>query len=193
MSNLGLTSVRGKEMMGYLPEFYATSRSMQSILASQGKELDDIIDEVAQKLDQQFVQTATWGLDQWERELGIETNSSKPVEQRRSVIYSKIRGVGTVTTRLIKRVAEAFDGGQVDVIPEEEAYSFTVKFIDTLGIPPNLDDLKAAIEEIKPAHLSVDYSFTYTTFGALQESGLTFGDIENIGITFGQLETWDIE
>ncbi|MNJ78365.1 hypothetical protein D3C77_761030 [compost metagenome] len=40
-------------------------------------------------------------------------------------------------------------------------WSFTIKFIDTLGIPPNLDDLKAVIEEVKPAHMKVEYEFSY--------------------------------
>ncbi|MMZ67964.1 hypothetical protein D1872_306060 [compost metagenome] len=33
--------------------------------------------------------------------------------------------------------------------------------MDTVGIPPNLDDLKEVIEEIKPAHMKVEYEFSY--------------------------------
>lgn len=108
-----------------------------------------------------FVRTATWGLNRWESELGVETDLSKPLEQRRAVVESRLRGNGKFLGQLVKSVAEAYDGGKVKVSFQPAVWSFTVKFIDTLGIPPNLDDLKAVIEEIKPAHLDVTYEFSY--------------------------------
>ena len=39
----------------------------------------------------------------------------------------------------------------------------TVTFTDK-GIPTGLEDLKAAIEEAKPAHLAVEYIVTYNTW-----------------------------
>jgi len=172
-----MNSERGKEMMTYLPAFYATSRIMSSSIDSQGVEMDSFWQALDETLAQYFVTTATWGLDQWEQELGIPTELAKPVDQRRSVILSKIRGIGSVTIGLIKSVAEAYDGGTVDVTVQPELYQFTVKFIDTLGIPPNLDDLKEAIEEIKPAHLAVEYEFTYYLYSDLASSGKTYGEI----------------
>ena len=58
-------------------------------------------------------------------------------------------------------MAEAYDGGKVEASFQPEEWGFTVKFVDTLGIPPNLEALKSAIEEIKPAHLVVAYAFNY--------------------------------
>ncbi|MNN78327.1 hypothetical protein D3C81_1948730 [compost metagenome] len=49
--------------------------------------------------------------------------------------------------------------------------------MDTVGIPPNLDDLKAVIEEIKPAHMKVEYEFSY----------LLIRDIDGV-MTLDQLE-----
>lgn len=157
-------------MLSYLPDYYATSRVMSSIMDSQGSEMDILWQAVDEVLQQYFLSTATWGLDLWESELGIPVDLTKPTEQRRSVILSKLRGIGTVTVSLIKSVAEAYDGGSVDVSVQPEAFTFTVKFIDTLGVPPNLDDLKAVIGEIKPAHLEVEYSFTYTPWGELKQT-----------------------
>ncbi|WP_256758751.1 YmfQ family protein [Cohnella sp. WQ 127256] len=165
-----MNSIRGKEMMTYLPDYYATSRVMSSNMDAQGTELDKLWQAMDETLEQYFVSTATWGLELWEKELGISVDISKPTEQRRSVILSKLRGIGTVTVSLIKSVAEAYDGGTVEVTVQPETYKFNVKFIDTLGVPPNLDDLKAVIEDIKPAHLAVEYSFTYTPWGELKQT-----------------------
>lgn len=156
-----LTSPRGREMFSYLPGYYETSRVIQTDMNAKGTEMDQLFAALDETLQQFFVSTATWGLDRWERELGITVDLAKPLDQRRAVVQSKLRGSGKFSGRLVKNVAEAYDGGSVDVTFEPAAWSFTIKFIDTVGIPPNLDDLKAAIEEIKPAHMAVEFAFNY--------------------------------
>ncbi|MFD3259981.1 YmfQ family protein [Paenibacillus lentus] len=161
MSTQMMTSPKGRELFSYLPGYYETSRVMQGDMNAKGTELDLLYQTLDETLEQFFVKTATWGLDRWEHELGIETDLAKPLEQRRAVVESKLRGAGQFTGRLVKNVAEAYDGGTVDVSFQPAEWSFTIKFIDTIGVPPNLDDLKAVIEELKPAHLAVEYEFSY--------------------------------
>jgi hypothetical protein len=156
-----LTSPRGREMFSYLPGYYETSRIMQADMNAKGTEMDLLFAALDETLQQFFVRTATWGLDRWESELGIATDSRKPLDQRRAVVESKLRGSGKFSGRLVKSVAEAYDRGRVEVSFQPGEWSFTVKFVDTVGIPPNLDDLKAAIEELKPAHLKVEFEFNY--------------------------------
>lgn len=175
-------SEHGQRMLKYLPSYYATSRYMKSIQYAQGSEIDSLNQALDEILNQYFVLTATWGLDYWEKELGIPTEAHKPLSQRRSVILSKIRGIGTVTIAMIKNVAEAYDGGTVEVSQEPALYKIVVKFIDTIGIPPNLDDLKAAIEEIKPAHLAVVYEFSYLLIRDIHDV-MTISQIEEIPLS----------
>ncbi|TBL71366.1 YmfQ family protein [Paenibacillus thalictri] len=190
MCSFPVTSARGQQMLGYLPGYYETSRVMRSIMQSSGAEMDALrqaLDEIAEQF---FVRTATWGLDLWEKELGLFTDASKPIGQRRSVIESKLRGVGSVTVKLIQNVAEAYDRGAVEVTAQPEMYRFTVRFVDTLGTPPNLDDLKAAIEEIKPAHLAVEYVFRYFIFDELDSISISFDYLDELGLTWGQLHLY---
>ena len=42
-----------------------------------------------------------------------------------------------------------------------------IKFVSVLGIPPNIDDLTAAINEIKPAHLDFSYEYLFRTHAML--------------------------
>lgn len=169
--------MRGRELFSYLPAYYETSRVMQSDMDAKGSELDAFYDALNSAADQFFVRTATWGLDRWESELGIPMDRTKPIEQRRAVLESKLRGAGTFSGRLVKSVAEAYERGTIKVSFQPEAWKFTVKFMDTLGIPPNLGDLKSAIEEIKPAHLEVEYALRY----------LTIAEVENM--TIQQIES----
>lgn len=179
---------KAAELRGLLPFYYDEIREMQAIIAAEGVELDAAADEV-EKLPQQFnPETATVAVPLWERELGIPQDAGKPLDQRRSVVISKMRGSGTVTRAMIENVAVAYDKGEVEVSEDTENYKVTVTFISTRGVPANLNDIKNAIQDIMPAHLAIEFIFTYLTFGELDESGMTFGDIEAAGITFGQLE-----
>lgn len=178
MSEFPISSPIGQEMFSYLQADYEISRVMRADMNTKGAELDHFYKALDETLDQFFVRTATWGLERWEFELGIATDLTKPIEQRRAVVESKLRGSGKFSGRLVKNVAEAYDGGTVDVTFQPSEWSFTITFIDTIGIPPNLDDLKAVIEEIKPAHLAVEYEFSY----------LLIRDIHNV-MTLNQLET----
>jgi hypothetical protein len=168
------------------PYYYETSRVFKTYLQSVGPEMDQLKQGVNEVLDQFFARkTSAWGLHIWEEELALTSYTGKPDTQRKDRIVSKIRGIGTVTIKLVKATCEAYDGGRVDVTEQPELYQFTVQFVDTMGIPPNLNDLKKAIEEIKPAHLAVFYEFRY----------LLWEDIDAVNITWDQQDaktfTWD--
>jgi hypothetical protein len=170
----------------YIPEFLRNSQVLLSILNADGADFDQLITSLNNILLQFYVETAVeTGLTLWEQFLGLSSYAGKPLDQRRSRIISKLRGMGTVTIALIKNVAESYIYGHVTVTEHPETYSFTIKFIDPLGIPANLADVQAAIADIKPAHLGVIYEFTYTTWGEI--ATITWADVATG--TWGELKT----
>ena len=205
MSDYTITSTKGQEMLGFLPKFYETSKIMKAILQTKGLEFDDVYLALDDILKQFYAETATWGLDIWEKELDLSSYTGEPVDQRRSAVLAKLRGIGTVTTALIKSVTESFDSGHVEVLDRSTVYAFdtyretsidayTVKiyFTDTLGVPPNIDDVKAAIEEIMPAHLAIVYVFNYLTWDMLETKNLTWDELDAKNLTWTDFEngTW---
>lgn len=189
-NSVDISSAKGRELFSYLPGYYETSRVMRADMQAKGAEMDMLYQALEETLDQFFVRTATWGLDYWEQELGIETDRLKPVEQRRAVVESKLRGAGTFSGRLVKNVAEAYAGGKVDVTFQPEAWSFTVSFVDTMGIPPNMEDLKRAIEELKPAHMAVEYEYRYLNWDDLDRKQVTWDELDAASLTWNELEVW---
>lgn len=155
-------------LFSYMPRYYKNSKAIDNINTANSYELTLFKEELNNTLNQFFVDTADFTLERWESELGLVINGELDLDIRKSKIKSKLRGQGTITIKLIKNVAESFANGQVDVIENNADYSFTIKFISTRGIPPNLQDLKNSIEQIKPAHLAVKYEFTYTTWGEVK-------------------------
>ncbi|KOR82520.1 YmfQ family protein [Paenibacillus solani] len=166
---------KAEAWLGYLPSFYHDIREMKAIADAEGPELDKLTQELDDQLDQYYPETATWTLSRYEQDLNIPVNLSKPIEQRRSVIISKMRGSGKVSASMLKNVAQAYDRGSIEVSVQPSEYRVTIHFRDTFGIPPNLGDLKSAIEEIKPAHIAIDYALRYLTIAEVE--GMTFDEI----------------
>jgi Uncharacterized protein conserved in bacteria (DUF2313). len=172
------------DLTKYVPMFiWENNDIMQAIYKSQGDELGSLLYCLEDLQKQFYIDTATWGLDLWEEEYGITTNLNYSYEQRREVVKAKKRGQGTTTKQMIKNVAEAFSGGEVDVIENTGPYIFTIQFVGVKGIPRNMQAFINMLEDIKPAHLGYEFKYTYTVWNFLKEKKLTWNN--------SKAKTWD--
>ncbi|CAM4454997.1 putative phage tail protein [Paenibacillus xylanexedens] len=167
---------KAEVLMTLLPPLYENVLEMQLLTETEGVELDKLTVGLESVLDQFYPESATWALERYERDLQIPTNQAKPDDQRRSVIISKMRGSGKVSGSMLKNVAQAYESGGIDVSVDSGEYRILIRFIDTWGLPPNLDDLKSAIEDIKPAHMTVEYRLRYLTI--VEVESMTLDEIE---------------
>ena len=148
-------------LINKLPSFYDNDIT-RPIQNSFTVEANSINDEVENTLNQFFVDSATYGLDKWEKMLGISKNTFD-IQTRRENIKAKMRSRGTTTVSVIKNICEAYSNGTVEIIVNHSDYSFVIDFIDTIGIPKAFDELDKTINEIKPCHLAHSYKFNYNT------------------------------
>ena len=170
---------READLLDYLPSFYHNSNIVKSFLDSNSIEANILKYYVEDLNNNLYVKTATWGLNLFEEELGLTTDESISYEERRERILAKKRGNGTTTKAMIKNTAEAFSGGEVEVIENFNDYSFIVKFVGIKGIPKNLTLFKNMIEEIKPAHLNYELAFTYTVWSMVMAADNTWNDFSS--------------
>jgi hypothetical protein len=152
-------------VINQLQTFQRTSLVYQALFDSEAGQLDERQINIDDLAAQMIVNTATWALAVYEKELGIMTDLSQTYAERRSVILSKMRGVGVVNGALIKLVADSFTNGNVSV--SYAASTITVTFTSVVGVPPNEAAFKAAIEDIKPAHLALLYVYLYNTWSQI--------------------------
>ena len=148
-------------LINKLPSFYDNDIT-KPIQDSLNVESNSINDEVDNILNQFFVDSATFGLDYWERMLGIPKNNFD-IDTRRENIKAKMRSRGTTTVSVIKNICEAYSNGIVEVIVNHSDYSFVIDFVGTIGVPKAFAELDKTIEEIKPCHLAHSYKFNYNT------------------------------
>ncbi|MFC4805466.1 YmfQ family protein [Filifactor villosus] len=175
------------DLMKYLPRYWQQIKEMIMLQRSLGFEVGELECSLNDLFDQFFVEKATWGLSMWEEELGLPVNPNRNHEARRELIKAKLRGAATTTSEMIRLVARAFSGGEVEVVEHNDRYTFEIKFVGIKGIPRNMNSFKSTIEEIKPAHLAVEYSYTYTvwkevkrkTWSELFNTRKVWADIKN--------------
>ena len=142
-------------LINKLPSFY-DNYITKPIQDSFTVEANLMNDKVEKTLEQFFVDSATYGLDYWEKMLGISKNTFD-IQTRRENIKAKMRSRGTTTVSFIKNICEAYSNGEVDIIVNHSDYSFVIDFIGTIGIPRAFAELDKTINEIKPCHLEHSY------------------------------------
>lgn len=165
-------------MLRYMPDYYQPSQVIRAAFKAATAELRRLEFDADTVRDSMFLGSVVENIARWEADLGITTNKTKPYDFRREKVRAKLRALGTTTKAMIKTVAAAFSNGDVEVIEDNANYSFKVKFTGVKGIPENMTDLTEILEEIKPAHLAFEYSYTYNTWGFVMDK--TWGEVESM-------------
>lgn len=148
-------------MLENMPGYYRKSKVMNDLIHSIENEFERLKSETTLTENQFFVILSDRDIKNHEEDVGLVSDTSADIETRRGRVLSKLRGTGTVTKTMMKNVATSFVNGDIEIIEYPSEYCFTVKFTSKTGVPYNIYDIQAMIEEIKPAHLAVEYIFTY--------------------------------
>ena len=170
-------------LINKLPSFYDNDIT-KPIQDSFTVEANSINDEVENTLNQFYVDSATFGLDKWEKMLGISKNNFD-YQTRRENIKAKMRSRGTTSINTIKNICEAYSNGEVEIVVNHTDYSFEIHFIGSIGVPKAFAELDKTIEEIKPCHLVHSYKFRYNNHEYLSQythehlSQYTHDDLRN--------------
>lgn len=132
----------------------------------QQEEIDKLNQDIKEAFSQFFVYRATWGIQDWETFLNIIIDNSKTLEERQATVIAKLRGQGTSTVEQIKNVCLAFVDN-VEIVEHNPESYFDTNVILNGELPYTLDSMYSAIDEIKPAHLDVNYNILTISNGRL--------------------------
>lgn len=168
----------------HLPRVYANSPEAEAVQDAFQRPLDAARAAWESFLEQLDLERATWDLEGWERFLGLPTDAAGEAPFRRSRIRARLRGAGTTTVAMVKNLAESFSNGAAEIVERPADYEIDIIFTGTIGIPPNLEDLTAALEDALPAHLGYRYVITYRTWNMV--SGMTWDQAS--AYSWGQLK-----
>lgn len=156
------------ELFKLLPEeVYFNNETMKLLQRLLSVETDLADESMKRAVSQCFLGSATDALTRYEKMLGLRPDTEKSDRYRRERIRSKISGAGTTTASLIQSIAESYSNAAVELTEKAADYTVVVRFAGTSGIPGNIADIKASIEEALPAHLKVIYEYIFNTYGSV--------------------------
>ena len=139
-----------------IPERLRKIPELMAVIGAEEPEAQAAYDAAVDFLAQLNVDTATWGLDLWEFEYGIQTDASKSLDARRTVLKAKMRGAATTTAAQIRRIVNAYTGNdscKVTEYPRE--YLVGVSYTLDLDKQDCVDACRASLREALPAHLGL--------------------------------------
>lgn len=150
------------QLRNLVPREIIEIKDIEEIYKSQQVQLDKSEVDIHDLLNQFSVNTCTWGIVLWEKFIGILSDSSKSLEERKARVLAKIRGQGTTTIEAIKNICNAY-ADNTEVVEHTSEYWFELLLESYKGFLTDIESLYNIIAEVKPAHLGVKYKLIATT------------------------------
>ena len=139
-----------------IPERLRKIPELMAVIGAEEPEAQAAYDATVDFLAQLNVDTATWGLDLWEFEYGIQTNISKSLDARRIALKAKMRGAATTTVEQVRRIVNAYTGNDSCVVTEyPDAYMVGVSYTLEHGTREQIQSCRDSLREALPAHVGL--------------------------------------
>lgn len=140
-----------------VPPFAAQMREIAELFTAEQPELDKMEADIAELLRQFYIKSATYSLDEWEDEFGIERNTSLTVMQRRARILAKLNSNPPATVRMLENlVFQILSANAVTIVEHPAEYSFDI-YVNSDYLIDTFEIADEAVRLARPAHLSYKF------------------------------------
>lgn len=140
-----------------VPPFVAQMREIAELFTAEQPELDRMERELTELLKQFYIKSATYSLDQWEDEFGIERNSSLTLMQRRARVLAKLNSNPPATVKMLENlVFQILSANAVTIVEHPSEYHFDV-YVNSDYLIETFEIADEAVRLARPAHLSYKF------------------------------------
>lgn len=143
----------------HLNGLYRNDPFVMALSSGVGKAYDEVSESMTDLFKQYDLEAVTWGIGLWEKLLDFKTDDTKAIEDRRSALRARWQSDGKIDALSIQRICDNWKNGEIQVDFVEG--SVVLKFVGAYGVPVDLEGLLAAVNDVKPAHLAMDYLIKY--------------------------------
>lgn len=155
-------------ILRYLPEFLAKDKTFKATNNADSREHNAIRIYLQELLDQFFIESATYGLADWEDLMGIETDPTLDLDARRQDVMAKLQNPESVTeTFLVNLVNRYIADRQGTILSYPQEYRIEILYHG--GQVLDYGKLRGAINTYIPAH--VGYKLVTITQANLEFHG----------------------
>lgn len=151
------------------------------------------VDEVVGELEKNMSISGTTeaNIMRAEGDFLVAPDNKKTLQDRISILLAKLRGVGTTTPAMVKNLATSFEYGEIEIDEESKEDVLIIRFASVYGTPPNMVDFIAALTEVLPAHLLLEFIYKYLTWDDYESYNRTWDEWEALNLTWDELEVYD--
>lgn len=175
-------------MIDGLPSYYRKSQVVKDLYNAIQSALEKFEGDMDTKASNLFVLTAS-DLSLHEKDVGLTSDPSIHEETRRAQVLARLQGHKLLTISELKSLINLYDKTGCSINEDFENYTVTIVFDGRKGQPYNFEQLKAAIDEVKPAHLNFEYEFIRNTWGDCHNKLGTWG--RGVNYTWGGAAYYD--
>lgn len=142
-----------ERLIHLMPKYYANSRIAKGIFAAVENESDLFVEAGRDVIRQANPLLATWGLDLWEKQLGVDTIPGMSQGARRARILPKLNPPPLITPSEMARMAAEFTVSKRATVVE---FGREKRFEVWIGANDFLDHgaMHQAVYDIRPKHLA---------------------------------------
>lgn len=175
----------GTRMLGYYPLVIQRLLEFQALCHAYGLAFDMLQSDINLAMNDAYLSTMSKErIVQWEVALGIIPNATDSIEDRRDAVIARFRGGNKLNTQAINDIVGAFTGGTAN-----SWFKGSTIYVEVTPPPTSKQYVFSNIErEFKrrvPAHLNINVSRNYSTWGEIQENFATWQSVKS------QFATWE--
>lgn len=138
----------------FFPKFMLKNKDFNEVLKVCQKELDRFFKYIERLRDQTTISNSSLYLDRYEKMFGISVNKSLSNEERIKRLLVKLNTRTNATVDAIETVIFSLTGCSTKITEVYDQYAFAVEIKNDRNKVINIEDVRATVETIKPAHLS---------------------------------------
>lgn len=147
-------------ILAQLNKLHRTDPWVNEIFAAAGLSLDTVAGLILNLYNSSWFDLLS---EQWvnfyETKMKITPTENQTLADRRSAIQAKWKSGNKVDLALIQAVCDSWQNGEVSAAFTDGTIQLT--FNSIYGVPADLQTLKDAVDDVKPAHLAVAYVLKY--------------------------------
>ena len=127
------------------------------LFTAEQPELDRMKAELTEIIKQFYIKTATYSLDQWEDDFGIERNTALTLMQRRARVLAKLNSNPPATVKMLENmVLQVLSANVVTIVEHPPEYHFDI-YVNTDYLVETFAIADEAVYLARPAHLSYKF------------------------------------
>lgn len=151
------------------PSWYTNIFEMDCIWRSQGKNLDEMRDSLKKIVDNNFIETSDKEtIERLERFFYLETNNSRPLDERKRIVMAYYTGFGKISAskinEMIYTMTKSTSCCKFEPIDDMGNNGLLITIERTIPIFKGIEDIRGLLERKLPAHIYFDITIaSYVT------------------------------